>query len=371
MKRRTMPKGGYTAMVTPFNKVGEIDWMAYKKNLQFQFESGIRGPLSVGTTGESCTLTKEEHIQVNLKTAEFVMVWREKKEYLFHLAGVGSNNVRESMEFADAIVPRGSIAGSDGLLLVDPYYNGPSSLEIRVYYYEPFAARYSNQVIVPYIIPGRTGCALSAQDLVLLSNEFKNVEAVKEATGDLERMKKTRKLTSDSFKIFSGDDDKTFLMMTDPEIAACGVISVISNVAPAAVQDMCTKLLNGDIEEAQKIKQALDPLFKLVTIKVKRNCGFFIKRQVKPVIEEFEDKYRNPVPIKTIMNVLGIPAGPCRPPLGKMSLEGINIIRETLKKVWQDKKTRWVLEPIEEFYDVKIEDRLDNDKIWKKLTYQD
>jgi 4-hydroxy-tetrahydrodipicolinate synthase len=365
-----MPKGVYTAMVTPLYPTTKIDWKGYEMNLRFQIESGITGPLSAGTTGESCTLNPAEHVNINFRTAGLVTVWRKEKEYLFHLAGVGSNNLAESIRLADLVVPRHSRVGSDGLLLVDPYYNGPSSFEIRTNYGEVFAARYPDQVIVPYVIPGRTGCALSAQDLALLALKFDNVEAVKEATGDMERMKKTRMLAPPGFKMLSGDDDKTFAMMTDQEIAACGVISVISNIAPAAVTKMCNEIIAGNIEQAQQIRQALAPLFGLVTVKAKRTQSFTLKDRAEPVIEEIEDKYRNPVPIKTIMNALGMPAGPCRPPLGKMLPAGIEIIRETLKKVWQDNESRWVLAPIEGFYNVKIAERLDNDKVWAELTYQ-
>lgn len=365
-----MPIGVYSAMVTPFHATTKIDWKGHEMNLRFQIESGITGVLSAGTTGESCTLTAGEHNNINFRTAGVVTAWRKEKEYLFHLAGVGSNNVAESIRLADLIVPRRTIIGSNGLLLVDPYYIGPSSSEIRTEYYEVFAARYPDQVIVPYIIPGRTGCALSAQDLALLALKFDNVEAVKEASGEKKRMQKTRQLAPPGFKIFSGDDHSTYSMMVNREIAACGVISVISNIAPAAVKKMCDEITAGNMKQARQIRQALDPLFSLVTVKAKRTCSFKLKDRTEPVVEEIEDKYRNPVPIKTIMNALGMPAGPCRPPLGKMLPAGIEIVREALKKVWQDNDNRWVLVPIEDYYGVKISDRLDNDKIWAELTYQ-
>jgi 4-hydroxy-tetrahydrodipicolinate synthase len=304
---------------------------------------GVAGVVPVGTTGESPTLSPEEHVAV----IEQVIKWVKKR--VFVLAGTGSNSTQEALEYTG----KASELGADGVLLVDCYYNGPSSYELSENYYKPIAQSFSNLTIVPYIIPGRTGTALLPEDLAILAQNYPNINAVKEASGDFERMRKTRELLPRNFKIFSGDDDKTFAMMVDPQIRACGVISVISNIAPAAVQKMCEKILHGEIDEARKIREALDPLFKLVTVFCERP-GSGIK-----------DRFRNPVPIKIMMQVLGMPSGPCRPPLGKITLSGAEIIRDALKEVWE--KNAWVLQPIEEFYQVDIPQRIANNRIWTEI----
>ncbi|MBW1617054.1 MAG: dihydrodipicolinate synthase family protein, partial [Deltaproteobacteria bacterium] len=147
-----------------------------------------------------------------------------------------------------------------------------------------------------------TGTKLCAEDLALLKDEFSNIKAVKEATGDFDNMKKIRYFCSENFSIFSGDDANTYKMMTNPDILAAGVISVISNIAPKAIADMVN-------DKAKTIAFALAPLFNLVTF------GASAKTPYGEVLY----KFKNPLPIKTAMNILGMPAGKCRRPLGKMT----------------------------------------------------
>lgn len=353
MAKYEVPKGCcFTAMVTPFNSDGSIDWLGLEMNTAFQIKEGVKGVVPVGTTGESPTLTPREHVMVIGRVAQCV------DREVFLLAGCGSNSTKEMLEYGEAALA----FEADGLLLVDCYYNGPSSLELREEYYKPAAEKFPDLVICPYIIPGRTGCALSEYDLAFLARKYPNLTMVKEATGDLERMGRTRTLTPEGFLIFSGDDHLTFKMMTDPKIRADGVISVISNIAPKAVERMCEAAFAGVIEEAQKFKDALDPLFEVVTVRKERREEF---------PEEFtvEDKFRNPLPIKTMMQGLGMRAGPCRPPLGKMTSSGVEKVRNALKEVWD--KNPEVLKPIEAFYGVKILNRLRDDEVWKELTFTD
>ena len=220
--------GAWTALVTPFDDDGELDWAGYEKNLAFQIEQGISGILPCGTTGESPALNWDEHNAVIDRAIEAA------KGKCPVLAGVGSNSTGEALRAAE----HAAHSGAEAFLLVDCYYNGPSSLELRVYYHGVVAQEFPDVAVVPYIIPGRTGCELAAEDLAILANDCPNVIAVKEATGDLERMARTRTLCGPDFSIMSGDDDITFRMMSDASIAANGVISVITNVAPAAVAQM-------------------------------------------------------------------------------------------------------------------------------------
>ncbi|MCD6504819.1 4-hydroxy-tetrahydrodipicolinate synthase [Candidatus Bathyarchaeota archaeon] len=342
-----MFSGCYTASITPMLENREIDLEGLKRLIEFQVEQGVSGVLAVGTTGESPTLTWEEHNLVIEKIHEYI------GGRAVTIAGTGSNSTEECLKATE----HAKDIGVEAVLLVDPYYNGPSSLEIRREYVAPVAEKFPEVQVIPYVIPGRTGTQLLPQDLAILHSEFDNVRAVKEATGNFENMRLTRKLCGEDFDILSGDDDKTFQMMSDEEIRASGVISVASNVAPKAVQEMCSKYLEGKREEAAKLAEALKPLFQLVTVKTMEETRY----------GEVLCKSRNPVPYKTLMNILGMPSGPCRRPLGKMTKKGIQVVLNNVRLVYE--RNPEILEPIERFFDVRLEERLYNEKYWKSLTY--
>jgi len=335
-------EGCWTAMVTPFNRKGEIDFEGLEKNVQFQIENGAN-LVPTGTTGESPTLDWREHDRVITKTSKLA------KDKVFVIAGTGSNSTKEAVRGSKHAVE----VGAQGLLLVDCYYNGPSSLELRTQYYEVIAKAFRKAFIVPYIIPGRTGTKLEVEDLAILRRKFKNLRSVKEATGDLERMAKTRKLCGEDFDILSGDDDKTFEMMTRNDIHASGVVSVMSNIVPGAVGEMVKAIRDGNMERANRMKDILDPLFKVVTVNTIESYEGF----------EVPCKFRNPLAIKTMMKGLGLPSGPCRPPLGKMTPKGVEVVRNALKEV--SEKDKEVFMPLQDFYKVNIEERLSNDRYWK------
>jgi len=335
-------EGCWTAVVTPFDRKGEVDYEGLEKNVRFLIENGSN-LVPTGTTGESPTLDWREHDRVITKTVKLA------KGKAFVIAGTGSNSTKEAFRGTKHAVE----VGAQGVLLVDCYYNGPSSLELRTQYYEVIAKAFRKTFIVPYVIPGRTGTKLEVEDLAILHRKYKNVRSVKEATGDLERMAKTRSLCGEDFDILSGDDDKTFEMMTRHDIRASGAISVMSNIVPGPINAMVMSILKGDMERADYLKKVLDPLFKVVTVNTIESYEGF----------EVPCKFRNPVAIKTMMKGLGMPAGPCRPPLGKMTPKGVEIVRNALKTVYE--KDKEILQPIEDFYKVKIEDRLTNDRYWK------
>ena len=335
-------EGCWTAMITPFNRKGEVDFEGLEKNVQFQIENGAN-LVPTGTTGESPTLDWREHDRVITKTVKLA------KDKVFVIAGTGSNSTSEAMRGSKHAVE----VGAQGVLLVDCYYNGPSSLELRTQYYEVIAKAFRKSFVVPYVIPGRTGTKLEVEDLAILHRKFKNLRSVKEATADLRRMAKTRTLCGEDFDILSGDDDKTFEMMTLSDIRASGVISVMSNIVPGPIGEMVKAIWNGDMERANRLKDILDPLFKVVTVNT---------------IESYEGfqvpcKFRNPVAIKTMMKGLGLPAGPSRPPLGKMTPKGMEVVRNALKETHG--KDRDVFRSLEEFYKINVEERLSNDRYWK------
>ncbi|NOX32759.1 MAG: 4-hydroxy-tetrahydrodipicolinate synthase [Deltaproteobacteria bacterium] len=342
-----MEPGCYTALITPFNQEGELDQDGLEQLINFQIENNITGILATGTTGESPTFKWKEHDNVIARVAGLA------KGKCLRIAGTGSNNTDEAIE----AVGHAAREDVDAVLMVDPYYNGPSSLEIRKEYYEVIARKYPGVDIIPYIIPGRTGAQMLPQDLAILSKNFKNVSCVKEATGNLENMKLTRKYCGDEFKIFSGDDALIYDIMTNPEIKACGGISVMSNIAPKFLTKMVSKLNKGDLDGAMKIKQALKPLLDLVVVTTKEISEF------GPV----NCRARNPLPLKTLMQLLGMPSGPCRRPLGKMTQKGFHILLDAAKKVHADSPQ--IFEPIALFFNVDIEERLNNPEFQEALFY--
>lgn len=335
-------EGCWTAIVTPFNRKGEVDFEGLEKNIQFQIENGAN-LVPTGTTGESPTLDWREHDRVITRTVKLA------KGKAFVMAGTGSNSTREAIRGTKHAIE----VGAQGAVLVDCYYNGPSSLELRTQYYELIAKAFRKAFIMPYVIPGRTGTKLEVEDLAILHRKYKNVRSVKEATGDLERMAKTRTLLGEDFDILSGDDDKTFEMMTRNDIRASGVVSVMSNIVPGPIGEMVKAILSGNMEKANRLKDVLVPFFKVVTVNTIESYEGF----------EVPTKFRNPLAIKTMMKGLGLPSGPCRPPLGKMTPKGVEIVRNVLKEVYE--KDKEVLMPIQDFYKVNIEERLSNDRYWK------
>ncbi|QTA89486.1 4-hydroxy-tetrahydrodipicolinate synthase [Desulfonema magnum] len=343
-----MLTGSYTALITPFTE-DTVDHEGLEKLVDFQMKNGISGILAVGTTGESPTLTWNEHNLVIETVAQ------KTKNKCTCIAGTGSNNTKESLE----ATKHAADIGVDAVLLVEPYYNGPSSLEIRKEYIAPVAAAFPDVQIIPYIIPGRTGTQLFPEDLGLLSNAFKNINAVKEATGNIENMRRTRECCGPDFTILSGDDGMTYKMMTDSEVKAGGLISVASNIAPRAVSEMIRLLEQGNFSEAQHLASALQPLSELVTVTTteKTPYGNVVCRA------------RNPLAAKTLMSILGMPSGRCRQPIGKMTLKGLEKVLAAGRKVQAE--TPEIFKPLADFFNVDIDERLNTPSNWESLAYED
>ena len=343
-----MFSGGYTAIVTPMTEEG-VDYDGLAQLVEFQVASGISGVLAVGTTGESPTLDWNEHDKVIEKVHECA------DGRCITIGGTGSNSTAETLRGTK----HAAKLGVEAVLLVDPYYNGPSSLEIRREYVESVARAFPETKVIPYIIPGRTGTQLLAEDLAIANSNCPNVCAVKEATGDLENMKLVRRCCGENFDILSGDDDKTYEMMTDPAIGASGVVSVASNIAPKAVQQMTEHLNNGEVEEGKRIAKSLQPLFGIVTVKTEEETPY----------GSVTCKARNPLATKTLMNILGMPSGICRPPLGRMTKKGLQVVLDAGRNVLENSPE--ILEPVESFFGVRAEERLNNDKFWSGLCYEE
>lgn len=344
-----MRSGCYTALVTPFTADGsKIDIDGLQQLIRFQIENKITGILAVGTTGESPTLQWDEHHEVVRHVAQAA------QGKCLSIAGTGSNNTREAL----AATEQAAKEGVDAVLLVDPYYNGPSSLEIRREYVGPIAMAYPSIDIIPYVIPGRTGAKLLPEDLALLNQTYPNVKTVKEATGDLSNMRRTRECCGPDFTIFSGDDAMVLEMMTEDAIDAAGVISVAANVAPKAMTELVDLLESGQTAEAEKLAAALEPLFGLVTVTTRETTDF----------GKVDCRARNPMAIKTFMALLGMPVGPCRRPLGKMTRKGLDFVVSVARQVQSNHPE--ILQPIADFFGVDINARLDNPEYQKGLFYE-
>ncbi len=343
-----MISGSFTALVTPF-KDGAVDHDGLSSLIDFQVQNGITGILAAGTTGESPSLTWDEHIKL------IENISAQTKNGCICIAGTGSNNTSEALE----ATRHAAEIGVDAALLVDPYYNGPSSIEIRREYIEPVAKACPDVQIIPYIIPGRTGTQLLPEDLAILNANFDNVCTVKEATASIDNMKRTRACCGPEFSILSGDDALTFEMMTDPAINAAGVISVTSNIVPGTIADMVRLIENGKLSEAENLMMAVEPLFNLVTVTTREQTPF----------GEAACKARNPLAIKTLMQILGMPSGTCRQPVGKMTKNGLETVLGAARKVQTERPE--IFRPAADFFNVDIEERLNHSSFWEGLYYED
>lgn len=344
-------QGVWTALVSPFDADLALDMEGLERNIEFQISQGVDGVVPAGTTGESPTLNWTEHNMVILRAL------RRCRNRVGVIAGTGSNSTAETIESTHIVAE----AGAHAVLMVDCYYNGPSSQELRDEYYAAVAAKFPRVTVVPYVIPGRSGTALSVEDLAILAARYPNINAVKEATGDLERMAKTRSLIGNDFSIISGDDDLTYTMMTEPGIKANGAISVMSNVVPGAMVKMVKCIASGDLTGAQAARDSIAPLLGIVTVKVDNDRK--LPNGEKVIVN---DRYRNPLAVKTLMAGLGMPSGFCRRPLGKMTKAGVNIVRTAVRQVWDHNPE--VLTPIRDFFGIDVAARIHQDSVWECLS---
>ncbi len=335
MKLRT--EGCWTALVTPMTDEGVVDMNALSLLVEYQKKYGINGLLAVGTTGESPTLDWDEHLKVIGKV-------KELSGRTPVMAGTGSNSTRESIR---ATVEAHDM-GVDAALLVDPYYNAPSSTEIRNNYVVPISESTPDIPLVLYVIPGRTGTMLHPVDIALLREQCENVIAIKEATGNIDNMILTRELCGDDLMIVSGDDEITTKIMLDERVRACGAISVMSNIFPEAVSEMINCISEGRTDRALEIQRNLSPMLGSVTVRSHEDTRY----------GEVEVKFRNPVPVKTLMNILGMPSGQTRAPLGSLTRNALERLMSAARETYNNDPT--LFSPIEDFFGVDAEERLND-----------
>ena len=292
-------RGAFTAMITPMKEDGSIDYDGYRKLLRFQMEEGIDGLVPLGTTGETPTLDEDEEQRIIDVVMEEVRAFEKAKSVKVPVVlGAGSNNTRDAVRYTE----RAKKAGADAALVVTPYYNKPSSEGIFRHF--EAVSRVGIPILV-YNIAGRTGKNIDTPTLSRIA-DLPNIAGVKEASGSISQMTDviaTIKSKHPDFAVLSGDD-----AMTLPLIACGGdgVVSVVSNAAPAPVSEMVRAALSGDYDAARKIHYRLLPFFKAA----------------------FVDG--NPTSIKYAMRVKGLPSGSVRLPLVDVHDEAKKIIEEAL-----------------------------------------
>lgn len=273
--------GCYTAIVTPFQKNGAVDEARLKDLVEAQIRGGVDGLVPCGTTGESPTLSHDEHNQV----IELVVKFAAKRCKV--IAGTGSNCTKEAIE----MTLHAKKVGADASLQVSPYYNKPTQAGLYAHFRGIAEAVDIPQIL--YNIPGRCGVDIANETIAKLRHDLpKQIVGLKEATGNVDRVSQTRALVDREFSILSGDDSLTLPMMA---VGAQGVISVTSNVMPAEVTEMTHAALKGDFKRAGQLHAKLYPLFK----------DLFIET--------------NPVPVKAALALMGRMEEAYRLPLVAMS----------------------------------------------------
>ena len=286
MKKRIFT-GVATALITPMNEDGSINYGALKSLINEQIERNVDALVICGTTGEKSTLKYEEHIKV---VDEAVKITNGRVPII---AGTGSNDTKYSVELCNDATK----SGADAFLMVTPYYNKASQRGI-IEHYNYIADRVDKPIIL-YNVPSRTGVAIKPETYKELS-KHPNIVAVKEANGDLSSIAQTKYLCGDDLDIYSGNDDQVVPIMS---LGGIGVVSVLSNIMPDTVHKMCDAYLKGDVKTAQDIQL----------------------KHIGLINALFSDV--NPIPVKEAMNMLGYKAGPCRLPLCAMS----DSLKENLK----------------------------------------
>ena len=290
-------KGSIVALVTPMELDGTISWQSLFDLIDWQIESGTKGIVVVGTTGESATRDVAEHVQIIEQSREHA------KGRVPVIAGTGANSTKEAIYLTSAAKE----AGADAALLVTPYYNKPTQNGLIAHYSEIAKAVDIPQIL--YNVPARTGCDLLPQTVLNLSN-YENIIGLKDATGDLERLDELKEglrvQDNKSFLLYSGDDPSAAQFILN---GGSGTISVTANIVPNLIADICNFALSGNSIEALALSLKLKELNKYLFIE------------------------SNPIPVKWALNRLGvIPAG-LRLPLTPLNYEYHHQIELILKKL--------------------------------------
>jgi 4-hydroxy-tetrahydrodipicolinate synthase len=284
--------GALTALITPFKNglSAEIDEEALRKLVEEQIAGGINGLVPVGTTGESATLTHEEHQRV------IKIVVDQSKKRVPVVAGTGSNNTREAVELTKAA----KTLGADGALLISPYYNKPT--QEGLFQHFAMVAHEAQFPLLVYNIPGRTAVTISPATLVRLA-DVPNIVGVKDATGNLENANKVFSLIGDRLTFLAGDDAMTLPLIA---VGGKGVISAVANIVPHDMANYTRLSMEGNLKAARDYHRKLVPLIEAIFTET------------------------NPIPVKTAAALLGMCAEEFRLPLCKMAPANRANLREAI-----------------------------------------
>jgi 4-hydroxy-tetrahydrodipicolinate synthase len=285
-------KGAGVAIVTPMKADLEVNYDKLEELIEWQIAEKTDCIIIAGTTGESSTLTTEEHAKVIRAAVDFV------KHRVPVVAGTGSNCTREAVHLSI----EAEKAGVDGLLCVTPYYNKATQGGLIRYYSE--VADAVKLPIIMYNVPGRTGCNILPETAATLYREVENIVGIKEATGNVAQAAKTMYLTDGGLDLYSGEDAIVVPLLS---LGASGVISVWSNVAPHDVHQMCEDYFNGDVKAAMDMQLKAQPLVEALFCEV------------------------NPIPVKAALNLMGKEVGSLRSPLTEMTSYGKAKLAEAMK----------------------------------------
>ena len=285
-------KGAGVAIVTPMKANGEVNYDKLSEIIEEQIAGQTDAIIICGTTGESSTLTHEEHVEVIRycieKVAKRVPV----------IAGTGSN----CTETAVYLSQEAEKAGADGVLLVTPYYNKATQKGLLAHY-----TKIANAISIPvilYNVPSRTGCNLLPETVAELVKNVDNIVGIKEASGNISQIAKLMHLTDGKIELYSGNDDQVVPILA---LGGIGVISVVSNVAPKYMHDMVVKFLDGDIAGSTKMQLDAIPLCNALFCEV------------------------NPIPVKAALNLQGKEVGSLRAPLTEMEPQNQEVLKNVMK----------------------------------------
>ena len=274
--------GAGVAIITPMTETGAVNYPKLEEILEYQIANGTDAIIICGTTGESSTLSHEEHLEAIRFTAEKVA------GRIPVIAGTGSN----CTETAVYLSQEAEKYGVDGVLLVSPYYNKATQKGLIAHF-----TKIANSIKIPvvlYNIQSRTGVNIAPETMAYLAKNVENIVGVKEASGNISQIAKIAELCGESFDIYSGNDDQVVPLLS---LGGKGVISVLSNIAPRETHDIVAKFMDGDVKGSRELQLRALPLIEKLFCEV------------------------NPIPVKAAMNMLGWEVGPLRMPLSEMEEE--------------------------------------------------
>lgn len=290
----TIFEGVATALITPFKENEDVNYEKLAELIDKQIENGVDALVICGTTGESSTLTEEEHLEVIRQSVKMV------NKRVPVIAGTGSNCTRTAIKMSK----EAEAVGADALLVVSPYYNKATQEGLFEHFRE--IANSVSLPIILYNIPGRTGINIEPDTIYRLAKEVENIVAVKEATANISQIAKISALTADlDFAIYSGNDDEVVPICS---VGGKGVISVASHIIPKEMHDIVRSYLDGDVKKALALQNKYLALCNSLFMDV------------------------NPIPVKEAMNLLGMEVGGYRKPLTPMSESHREKLREELRK---------------------------------------